>query len=95
MEHREVRADRAPAPVGPYSQAVVAGGMVYCAGQIALDPATGLMVEGDIAEETRQVMDNLSAVLEAAGSSFDRVVKTTIYLRDMGDFPRVNEVYGS
>jgi len=95
MNKREVRTDRAPAPVGPYSQAVVAGGMVYCAGQIALNPSTGLMMEGNIAEETRRVMDNLGAVLEATGSSFDRVVKTTIYLCDMADFPRVNEVYGS
>ncbi|MFC1511865.1 RidA family protein [Candidatus Latescibacterota bacterium] len=95
MECREVRTDQAPASVGPYSQAIVAGGMVYCAGQIALDPATSGMVVGDIADETRRVMENLGAVLEAAGSSFDRVVKTTIYLRDMAVFPRVNEVYGS
>ena len=94
MEKREVKTENAPAPVGPYSQAVIAGGFVFCSGQIALDPRTGTIVGNDIESETKQVMENLKAVLESAGSSFDRVVKTTIFLKNMDDFARVNEVYG-
>jgi 2-iminobutanoate/2-iminopropanoate deaminase len=93
---REVIAtDKAPKAVGPYSQAVRAGGLVWISGQIALDPATGRLVEGGIEAETTRVMDNLRAVLEAAGSSLDRIVKATIYLTDLGDFEAVNGVYGS
>jgi 2-iminobutanoate/2-iminopropanoate deaminase len=95
MERATVNTDNAPTPVGPYSQAVVCGGFVFCSGQIALEPGTGALVDRDIESETARVMENLRAVLEAAGSSLDRVVKTTIFLRDMGDFARVNEVYGS
>ncbi len=94
MEKREVKTENAPAPVGPYSQAVIAGGFVFCSGQIALDPRTGTIVGNDIESETKQVMENLKAVLESAGSSFDRVVKTTIFLKNMDDFARANEVYG-
>jgi reactive intermediate/imine deaminase len=90
---REVRTDAAPAPVGPYSQAVIHGGVLYCSGQIPLDPATGEMLEGDIEAQTHQVFANLRAVLEAAGSSFDRVVRTSVYLADLSLFPRVNAVY--
>ena len=86
---------QAPAAIGPYSQGVRTGGMVFCSGQIALDPKTGQLVgAGDVAAETRQVLANLKAVLEAAGSSLARVVKTTIFLVDMGDFAVVNQVYG-
>ncbi len=95
MNKREVRTTNAPEPVGPYSQAVIAGGFVFCSGQIALDPRTGELINNDIESETAQVMENLKAVLESAGSSLDRVVKTTIFLKDMSDFARVNEVYGS
>jgi 2-iminobutanoate/2-iminopropanoate deaminase len=87
-----VSTDKAPAAIGPYSQAVVTGGMLYSSGQIALTPE-GELIEGGIGEQTRQVLRNLSAVLEAAGSSLDRVVKTTIFLADMEDFAAVNEIY--
>lgn len=92
---RAVRADDAPAAIGPYSQAVVANGFVFCSGQIPLDPATGAVVEGDVRAQTERVMENLAAVLRAAGSGFDRVVKATIYLKDLNDFAAVNEVYGA
>lgn len=83
----------APAAVGPYSQAVRAGGLVFCAGQIPLDPATGALVEGDVAAQTERVLENLKAVLQAAGSGLERVVKTTVFLQDMADFAAMNEVY--
>lgn len=83
----------APAAIGPYSQAVVHGGMVYTAGQIPLDPATGEMVGDDVASQTRQVFQNLEAVLAAAGATFSDVVKTTVFLRSMDDFSAMNEVY--
>ncbi len=91
-----IQTDRAPAPVGPYNQAIVAtGSLVFVSGQIPLDPVTGAIVSGDnIAGQTRQVMTNLQAVLEAAGVSFAQVVKTTIYLADLNDFGTVNEIYG-
>ncbi|MFZ0408047.1 MAG: Rid family detoxifying hydrolase [Cyanobium sp.] len=89
-----VHSDAAPAPVGPYNQAVKAGDVVYCSGQIALDPATGAMVgAGDVEAETQQVLRNLQAVLEAAGTSPQRVVRTTVYLVDLADFARVNAIY--
>jgi 2-iminobutanoate/2-iminopropanoate deaminase len=91
---RIVHAESAPAAIGPYSQAVVAGGFLFTAGQIALDPATGQIVQGDVTAQTERVMRNLAAVLENAGASWADVVKTTVYLQDMADFPRVNEVYG-
>lgn len=92
---RAVSTERAPRAVGPYSQGIVAGGLVWVSGQIALVPGAGRMVEGGIAAETRQAMDNVRAVLEAAGSGLERIVRATIYLADLGDFETVNEVYGS
>ena len=89
-----VKTDAAPGALGPYSQAIVAGGVVYCAGQIPLDPATGQIVSGGIAQQTEQVLKNLGAVLEASGSGLDRAVKTTVFLKDMNDFAAMNEVYG-
>ena len=89
-----VKTDAAPGALGPYSQAIVAGGMVYCAGQIPLDPATGSIVSGGIAQQTEQVLKNLRAVLKAAGSDLDRAVKTTVFLKSMNDFAAMNEVYG-
>ncbi len=86
--------ERAPAPIGPYSQAVRAGAFLFCSGQIPIDPASGELVPGDVAAQTRQVMKNLEAVLEAAGLRFANVVKTTIFLVDMADFGAVNGVYG-
>jgi len=91
---RTVSTPAAPAAIGPYSQAVVAGGLVYTAGQIALIPATMQVLEGDVAAQTQQVFANLKAVLAAAGSGLDRVVKATVYLADMADFPAMNEIYG-
>jgi 2-iminobutanoate/2-iminopropanoate deaminase len=89
-----VSTPHAPAAIGPYSQAIVANGMVFTAGQIALDPQSMQVVEGDVAAQTERVMANLAAVLEQAGSSLSRVVKTTVFLRDMNDFTAMNEVYG-
>ncbi len=90
-----VATQAAPAAIGPYSQAVAVGGMIYSAGQIALHPDTMELVGGDIVAQTKQVFANLEAVLEAAGSSLARVVKTTVYLADMADFPAMNEVYAA
>ena len=84
----------APQAIGPYSQAIKAGGFVFSSGQIAIDPATGNVIEGDVAAQTDRVMKNLAAVLAAAGSSLNRVVKTTVFLKSMGDFGTMNEVYG-
>ncbi len=95
MHHREiVSTERAPAAIGPYSQAVRAGGLVFLSGQIAIDPTSGKLVTGDVAAETCQVMDNLGAVLSAAGCGFDDLVQVTIFLADMEDFAAVNAVYG-
>ena len=88
-----IHTNSAPAAVGPYSQAIVSGGMVYTAGQVALDPETGVMVGGNVSEQAHQVMKNLTAVLAAAGSSLDKAVKTTCFLVDMDDFAAFNEVY--
>lgn len=90
-----VATDTAPKAIGPYSQAIVANGMVFVSGQIPIDPASGNLVEGSISDQTKQVMSNLAAILEAAGADFSKVVKTTVYLKDMGDFTEMNEVYGS
>ena len=84
---------QAPKAIGPYSQAVLSNGLAYLSGQIPLDPATNQIVEGDIAVQTQRVLENLKAVLEACGSSLAQVLKTTVYLKDMGEFPRMNEVY--
>ena len=89
-----IKTGEAPQAIGPYSQAVVAGGLVFASGQIPLDPSTGEFVEGGIAEQTEQVLRNLSKVLEAAGTNLSRVVKTTVFLADMNDFAAMNEVYG-
>ena len=93
-ERERIQTDNAPAAIGPYSQAIKAGGFVFASGQIPLDPETGQFVPGGIAEQTERVLKNLAAVLEAAGSSLDRVVKTTVFLADMKDFAEMNEVYG-
>jgi len=94
MERQPIETSSAPAAIGPYSQAVRAGDALYCSGQIPLDPKTGEMVGGDdVRAQTAQVMKNLGAVLEAGGASFGRVVKTTIFVTDLGDFAAVNEVY--
>ena len=87
--------DKAPAPIGPYNQAVLVGNTLYTSGQIALDPTTMDLVLDDIETETKQVMENMKAVLEAADMTFDNVVKTTIFIMNMGDFARINTVYGS
>lgn len=90
-----IHTNNAPAAIGPYSQAVRAqGGLVYTAGQIALDPSTGQIIEGDIKAQTRRVMENLKAILEAAGTNLSNVVKTTVFLKDMNEFAAMNEVYG-
>ena len=89
-----VQTEAAPKALGPYSQAIMANGMVFCAGQIPLDPATGNIVTGGIAEQTHQVLKNLRAVLKAAGSDLDRSVKTTVFLKSMDSFAAMNEVYG-
>ena len=89
-----IRTDKAPAPIGPYSQAILAGNELFCSGQIAIDPATGELTGADAAAQAEQVLKNLGAVLEAAQMSYGNVVKTTIFLVDMSDFASVNEVYG-
>lgn len=89
-----VHTAKAPAAIGPYSQGVVANGFLFTAGQIAIDPANGQIVAGDVAAQTERVMANLAAVLAEAGAGWKDVVKTTVFLHDMGDFPVVNEVYG-
>ena len=93
MELQPIQTDRAPIPRGPYNQAIRAGDTIYVAGQIPVDPATNQLVEGDAGAQARQVFENIKAILEAAGASMDRVVKTTIFLADLADFPAVNAVY--
>ncbi len=94
MPKQIIHTEHAPAAVGPYSQAIVANGFVFTAGQIPLVPSEGKMLEGDVQAQTRQVLQNLSAVLEEANSSLENVIKTTIFLDSMDDFAKVNEVYG-
>jgi len=89
-----ISTERAPKAIGPYSQAVVSNGFVFLSGQIPLDPSTNQIITGDIAAQTERVLENLKSVLEVAGSSLERVVKTTVYLKDMGEFAQMNEVYG-
>ena len=91
---KEVMTDKAPKAIGPYSQGVVANGFVFVSGQIPLDPATGELVTGPIEDQARRVLQNVVAVLDAAGSSMDRVVKATVFLQDMNDFAKMNAVYG-
>lgn len=93
MSLQIVQTDRAPAAIGPYSQGIVVNGLLFTAGQIALDPVTAKVVEGDVVAQTERVMANLGAILEEAGASWRDVVKTTVYLHDMNDFPLVNETY--
>jgi 2-iminobutanoate/2-iminopropanoate deaminase len=93
MKRDPISTERAPKAIGPYAQAIKANGLVYTAGQIPIDPMTGNFVEGGIAAQTRQVLENLSAVLEAAGTSFDRIVKATVFLKTMDDFSAMNEIY--
>ena len=88
-----ISTDKAPAAIGPYSQAVSVGNMVYTSGQIAIVPETGNIVEGGVEEQTKQALENLKVVVEAAGSSLDKVVKTTVFIKNMGDFAKINEVY--
>ena len=95
MEKVIIKTDLAPAPIGPYNQAVKAGNMLFASGQIALNPATGELVNANIAEETNQVMSNVAAILKEAGAGFNNIVKTTIFLSDMSLFAEVNEIYGS
>jgi 2-iminobutanoate/2-iminopropanoate deaminase len=95
MAKEIIATNGAPAAIGPYSQAVRVGNLVFTAGQIPLDPATQQVVEGNIVEQTRRVLENLKAVLEAAGSSLDKVVKSTVFLKDFNDFAAMNEVYGA
>ncbi|MBP7415409.1 MAG: RidA family protein [Pyrinomonadaceae bacterium] len=93
MNKEIVSTDNAPGAIGPYSQAIVAGGMVFCSGQIPIDPSTGNFVSDVVSEQTEQVLKNLSEVLKAAGTSLENVVKTTVFLADMNDFAEMNEVY--
>ena len=93
MTRQAISTTGAPGAVGPYSQAIAAGDLVFCAGQIGLDPATGALVEGGVEPQTERCLKNLAAVLDAAGLTFANVAKTTIFLMDIGDFTRVNEVY--
>jgi 2-iminobutanoate/2-iminopropanoate deaminase len=93
MQRQVVNTDKAPKAIGPYSQAIRVGDFIFCAGQAGIDPATGKLVEGGIQAETRRVLQNLTAVLQAAGSSFSHVVKTTVFLKNMDDFKAMNSIY--
>lgn len=95
MNHKVISTNNAPKAIGPYSQAVIHNNLVYCSGQIGLDPQTMTVVDGGIAEQTMRVMDNLEAVLKESGSNFSNVLKCTIFLADMNDFAKLNEIYGS
>lgn len=90
-----VKSEQAPAPIGPYSPGIRAGGFIFCSGQTPIDPETGKLVEGDVGVQTRRAIDNLRAVLRAGGSDLDRIVKTTVYLKDLNDFAAMNEAYGA
>ena len=90
-----ISTNNAPAAIGPYSQAISVNGMLYTSGQIPIDPKTGNLVDGGITEQTVRVLENLNGVLQAAGASFDKVVKTTVFIKNMGDFATVNEIYGT
>lgn len=93
MEIRTIQTDKAPAAIGPYSQGVIANGFLFTAGQIPIDPATGQLVNGDVVAQTERVLANLHAILKEVGATWKQVVKTTVYLHDMNDFPVVNEAY--
>jgi 2-iminobutanoate/2-iminopropanoate deaminase len=94
MERQIINTTTAPAPIGPYNQAILSGNMLFISGQVCIDPATGLLKNKDVQEETHQVMHNLKAILQAAGMNFNHVVKTTIFITDMNRFAEINEVYG-
>ena len=94
MERERISSKQAPAAIGPYSQAIRAGGFVFCSGQVALDPSSGEIVAGGVEEQTHQVLRNLSAVLAAAGTALEKAVKCTVYLSDMNDFVAMNAIYG-
>ncbi|MDR5694382.1 MAG: RidA family protein [Armatimonadota bacterium] len=94
MVKEKVYTENAPAAIGPYSQAIKANGFVFVSGQVALDPRTGQLVGEDVKAQTRRVLENIKAILEASGSSLDKVVKTTVYLKDLNDFGQMNEIYG-
>jgi len=93
MPKKHIETQEAPRPIGPYSQAVISGGLLFCSGQIALDPGTGQLVDGDVTAQTERVLQNLLAVLREAKMGPENVVKTTVFLADMADFPKMNEVY--
>ncbi len=93
MSNQTIQTPRAPAAIGPYSQGIVAGGLLFTAGQIAIDPVSGQVVPGDVVPQTERVLANLQAILEACGADWSSVVKTTVFLADMADFPRMNDVY--
>lgn len=95
MSKEVISTANAPAAIGPYAQAVRTGNLIFVSGQIPLDPGTGQLIRGDIGTQTQQVLENLAAILEAAGSSLAKVVKTTVYLRDLGEFARMNETYAN
>jgi len=95
MNKEIIKTDKAPAAIGPYSQAIKIGNLVYTSGQIPINPQTGTLVNGDIKEQTKQVLENLKAVLEAAGSGLDKVIKTTLFISNMDEFVMINEVYSS
>jgi 2-iminobutanoate/2-iminopropanoate deaminase len=95
MSKKVISTEKAPKAIGPYSQAIQAGGFMFCSGQIPLDPVSGQVSSPEIEGQTKQVMENIEAVLEAGGCHFESIVKTTIFLKSMNDFPKVNEVYGS
>ena len=90
-----INTSKAPAPIGPYNQAILVNGILYVSGQVPMDPSTGKLVEGDIKKETQQCMENLKAILEEAGMTFEEVVKASIFIKDMHQFAQINEVYGS
>jgi len=93
LEKKVIRSEKAPKAIGPYSVAIESGGFVFCAGQTGINPVTGELVSADLEAQTRQVLTNLKNVLEASGTSLDKVVKTTVFLRDMADFPKMNAIY--
>lgn len=89
-----VRTDKAPLAIGPYSQAVKYGNLIFVSGTLGINPATGQLAEGGVENQARQSLENLNAILETAGSSFDKVLKATVFIKDMNDFPKINEIYG-
>lgn len=95
MSKTVISTDKAPKAIGPYSQAIEVDGIIFCSGQIAIDPSTGKLIDGDISQQTKQVMENIKAILEAAGLSLKNVIKSTIYLTDISQFSIVNQIYGS